>query len=253
MPDLLQTLGDAPGRFALACLAAFLASILGGLAGFGTGLVLPAFVAPIVGVRNVVPVMAVAMLFNNGGRAFAFRRDIAWPQAGRMLALGLPACLAGAWAYTLLPTRAIGVLLGGFLLAAVVLRRMSARWHAARASPAVQIAAGGGFGFINGGLTGAGVILIAILMSAGLAGPTLIATDAIVSLVMGLAKVALFGRLEALDLSLALTGLALGLCTVPGAFVARALLHRIPARIHAGFMEAVVVVGAFWMLVQALR
>lgn len=250
MPDLLPLLADAPGRLALACLAAFLASILGGLAGFGTGLVLPAFVAPIVGVRNVVPVMAVAMLFNNGGRVLAFRRDIDWTHARRMLALGLPTCLAGAWGYTLLPTRAIGVLLGVFLLVAILLRRLSTRWRA-RVSPGAQVAAGGGFGFVNGAVTGAGVILIAILMGAGLAGPALIATDAIISLVMGLAKVALFGRLEALDLSLALVGLALGACTVPGAFVARALLDRIPARIHAGFMECVVVAGAIALVVQA--
>ena len=100
-------------------------------------------------------------------------------------------------------------------------------------------------------MTGAGVILISILMSVGVAGSALVATDAVVSVIMGLAKVALFGRLAALDLELALVGLLVGLCTAPGAFLARAMLRRIPAGVHAWFMEGVVVAGAIALLWHA--
>jgi uncharacterized membrane protein YfcA len=93
--------------------------------------------------------------------------------------------------------------------------------------------AGGGFGFINGGMTGTGVILISLLMSVGVTGSALVATDAVVSVVMGLAKVALFGSYAALDAELALIGVLVGACTAPGAFLARALLRRIPAGVHA--------------------
>ena len=79
----------------------------------------------------------------------------------------------------------------------------------------------------------------------------LVATDAVVSVVMGLVKVALFGSLDALDLELALVGLLVGLFTAPGAFLARAWLRHIPAGVHAGFMEAIVVAGAVVLLWQA--
>ena len=115
----------------------------------------------------------------------------------------------------------------------------------------MELGAGAFFGFINGGMTGTGVILISILMSAGVAGGALVATDAVISVVMGLAKVALFGSLAALKLELALLGLLVGLCTAPGAFVARALLERIPASIHAWFMELVVIAGAVALLWHA--
>ena len=105
----------------------------------------------------------------------------------------------------------------------------------------------------DGGLTGTRVILISILMAAGVAGPALVATDALVSVALGLAKVLLFGRLAALDLQEALVGLLVGVCTIPGAFIARSLLRRMPAGFHAGFMEAVVVLGAALLLVQAWR
>lgn len=252
MTELLQAITSDLPQFALACLVAFLASVLGGLSGFGTGLVLPAFLAPLVGVAHVVPVMAVAMLFNNGSRVVAFRRNIQWPYVRRMLIFGLPGCVAGAYGYTLLSARWIGILLGAFLLISVPLRRFlrKAEFHfSARAG----FFAGAGFGFINGGVSGAGILLISILMSMGFSGAELIATDAVISLIMGATKVALFGGLSALTLDLSLVGLLVGFCTAPGAFVARWLLKRIPAGIHAWIMELMVLAGALSLLRQAFR
>ncbi|HUG21034.1 sulfite exporter TauE/SafE family protein [Piscinibacter sp.] len=245
-----MTLGDSPWQLALACFVALAASTLGGLSGFGTGLVLPVFLVPLVGVANVIPVMAVAMILNNGSRVIAFWREVQWAHVGRMLALGLPACAAGAYSYTLLSSKWISVLLGTFLLVSVPLRRLLRRAQLTF-SPAAEFGAGAFFGFINGGMTGTGVILISILMSVGVAGSALVATDAVVSVVMGLAKVALFGNLAALNLELGLVGLLVGLFTAPGAFFARALLKHMPAGIHAWFMEAVVIAGAVALLWHA--
>jgi len=244
------TLGESPWQLALACFMALAASTLGGLSGFGTGLVLPVFLAPLVGIANVIPVMAVAMLLNNGSRIVAFWRDVQWLHVRRMLALGLPACVAGAYGYTLLSSQWIGALLGIFLLLSIPLRRVLRRAQF-QFSRGAELGAGAFFGFIDGGMTGTGVILISILMSVGVAGSALIASDAVVSVIMGLAKVALFGRLAALDLELALTGLLVGLFTAPGAFLARAILRRIPAGVHAWIMEAVVVAGAIGLLWHA--
>jgi len=244
------TLGESPWQLALACFMALAASTLGGLSGFGTGLVLPVFLAPLVGIANVIPVMAVAMLLNNGSRIVAFWRDIQWLHVRRMLALGLPACAAGAYCYTLLSSQWIAALLGIFLLLSIPLRRVLRRAQF-QFSRGAELGAGAFFGFIDGGMTGTGVILISILMSVGVAGSALIASDAVVSVIMGVAKVALFGRLAALNLELALTGLLVGVFTAPGAFLARAILRRIPAGVHAWIMEAVVVAGAIGLLWHA--
>jgi uncharacterized membrane protein YfcA len=245
--DAFLSIVTSPSQLALACLVAFCASILGGLSGYGTGLILPVFLVPVVGVTNVIPVMAVAMLFNNGSRVVAFWREVQWTQVRRMLVLGLPACVAGAYSYTLLSAEWIALLLGTFLLASVPLRRFLHRVQF-RFSSGSEIGAGALFGFINGGMTGTGVLLISILMSVGVQGGAIVATDAVISVIMGLAKVVLFGSLAALNLELALIGLLVGVCTAPGAFVAHALLKRIPAGIHAWFMEIVVVAGAVVLL-----
>jgi len=245
----LADLGAA--QFLLIGTVAFAASILGGLAGYGTGLVLPIFLAPAVGVVNVVPVMAVAMILNNGSRVAAFWRDIQWPHVRRILLFGLPACVAGAYGYTLLEARAVALLLGLFFIAVVPLRRWLARagWQLGARGVAV---AGAGFGFVNGAMTGAGLLLISTLMAAGVQGAALIATDAIVSVIMGLAKVALFGGFARLDLQLGAAGLLIGLCTAPGAFVARWLLARIPLKVHTAMMEIVVLAGGAGFLWRAL-
>ena len=110
--------------------------------------------------------------------------------------------------------------------------------------------AGGLWGYANGGLTATGIILVAILMSGGVHGAPLVATDAIISVIMGVSKVMLFGGLSALDVERTMIGLLIGFCTAPGAFVARALSRHLPACIHAGFMEVIVIIGALSLLWQ---
>lgn len=249
--EILQTLLISPAQLALACLVAFSVSILGGLAGYGTGLILPVFLVPVVGVGNVIPVMAVAMFFNNASRVGVFRNDIQWSHVRRILLLGLPACLAGAYSYTLLNSRWIALLLGIFLLLSVPLRRVFNRAQLQLSSSAEPVA-GAFFGYVNGILPGAGVFLISILLHAGLTGTAVVATDAVVSVVMGFSKVVLFGSLAALDLRLGLTGLLIGVCTIPGAFIARALIRRMSVGIHVWIMELAVIIGAVTLLWRAV-
>ena len=241
-PLLLQWVGVG--------IVAFLAAVLGGLAGYGTGLILPIALAPVIGVTHIIPVMAVAMMINNASRVLAFRRDIQWLHVRRMLWLGLPACLVGAWGYTRLDARWVALLLGVFLLISIPLRRLLQRARM-QLGPRGEAVAGGAFGVIEGGMTGTGVILISMLMAAGVQGPALIATDAVISTIMSGAKVLLFGSAARLDVSLAVTGALVGLCTAPGAFVARAILARMPQQLHLRIMEAVVVLGGLGFLWRA--
>lgn len=236
----------------LVAAVAFAASILGGLAGYGTGLLLPVVLAPVVGVAQVVPVMALAMLINNASRVAAFRRDVQWPHVRRVLLLGLPFNLAGAYGYTLLDARGVAALIGLFLLASLPLRRVLQRAEL-QIGARTEVGIGAGFGFINGGMTGTGVILISLLMASGVQGVALIGTDAAISVALEVAKVTLFGGFGRLDASLALAGVLVGLCTAPGAFVARRIMAYIPQRVHALVMECVVVAGAAGFLWRAWR
>jgi uncharacterized protein len=242
----------AASQLALVGVAAFTASIIGGLAGYGVGLILPVFLAPAIGIVNVIPVMSVATAITNASRIAAFWRDIDRRLAVRLLLACLPACLAGAYAFTLMNNQWIGMLIGGFLIISIPLRRYLERVRF-RLDTGGIMAAGVGYGFLSGAATGTGLLLISILMAANVQGAALIGTDALVSVVMNLAKMAIFTGAQRVDAQIAVAGILVGLCTVPGAFTARWLLKHVSMRAHAVIMDAIILVGGAGFLWGSFR
>ncbi len=251
MDTAFQLSAISVSQLALISAAAFAASILGGLAGYGVGLILPIFVAPVIGIVNVIPVMAIVAVVTNASRIAAFYRDIDATQVRRILVGGVPASMVGAYAFTKLDTPAVALLLGVFLLLSVPLRRFLAHKKYQLERRGVMVA-GMSFGLLFGGTTGTGLILLSILMAAGVQGAALIGTDATIAIIMNAAKVAVFSGSLRVDTQLALAGLLIGLCTVPGAFVARWLLKKFTVRTHTNIMDAIVIAGGAGFLWRAL-
>jgi uncharacterized membrane protein YfcA len=239
--------GIDPFSIALIAGTALVGSIIGALAGYGTGLLLPLALVPVVGAEATVPLMAVAMLAMNGSRLVAFREAV---DGRAVLIVGLaaaPMAALGALGFARLDAPAATILLGTVLMALVPARRLL-KGHGARWPAPALAAAGAGFGLLSGAATGTGVLLVAILNAAGLAGTAVVATDAAISVAYGLVKVTTFQINGQLTPNLWIAGLGIGLVTVPGAFIARALAHRLSARVHATLLDAVVVVGGLAMV-----
>ena len=55
-------------QYALIALASLATSTVGGVTGYGSGLLMPLILTPIIGPAAVVPVLGVAALFNNGSQ-----------------------------------------------------------------------------------------------------------------------------------------------------------------------------------------
>ncbi len=251
--DVAFTVGNVGlWDFALVGGIAFVMSIIGGLSGFGIGLVLPAFIAPVVGVVATIPVMAVAMTFANGSRVWVYRGSLSPPLAGLLLAMALPTAFIGAVIYTRLPPHIIAGLLGVFLVVSVPLRRLLERRRFTLGRPGLAAVAAG-FGLFTGGMSGTGLFLASGLMAAGIHGAALIVTDAVVSTSVNLLKVAVFGGYALLTPDLVLIGILIGLCTVPGAFVAQRVMDRLPLKVHIRLMEVLILGGGLSFLWQALR
>src|SRR5436305_10690326 len=94
---------------------AIFASIVGGIAGYGTGALMPLVLVPIVGAEPVVPIIAISALFTNTSRAAAFNRLIDWRRALLIVACALPTTMLGAWGYTMLTGRGAMLVIGGML------------------------------------------------------------------------------------------------------------------------------------------
>jgi hypothetical protein len=109
-----------------------------------------------------------------------------------------------------------------------------------------------GYGAAVGGTVGAGVILLSILMAAGLQGAAVVATDAAISIVIGLVRFAVFGVAGVVDAKVLAFALLIGLIAMPSAFIARALVARMPVHVHTGILDAVVLIGGGFLVVGAL-
>ena len=88
-------------------------------------------------------------------------------------------------------------------------------------------------------------------MAAGLTGASVIATDAALSIAIGLARLAVFGLAGALTMKVIGVAVLVGAVTFPGAFLARLILKRLPLHVHTAMLEAVVVIGGMVMIAGA--
>src|SRR5881397_2660347 len=110
---------------------------------------MPLVLAPMVGAEQVVPIIALAGMLTNTGRTLAFIRFVDWHRVRLVMIGAVPPCLVTAYGFTLLRRKVVlhsrGLVLGA-----------------------------AGYGAAVGGTVGAGVILLSLLMSAGLAGQAVI-------------------------------------------------------------------------------
>jgi uncharacterized protein len=240
------------GELALIAALAAISAITGGVAGYGTGALMPLILVPMVGAAPVVPIIAISAMFTNSARVAAFRRALDRRRAAIALVAALPTCVLGAFLYTLLTGRGAALVIGATLIATVPLRRLLRR-RGHKLTENAYIAAAAGWGIVVGGTTGAGVIMLSLLMAAGLEGAAVIATDAAVSLGMGVVKIAVFGAAGMLTTTVIVIALLIGAVAFPCTFIAKLIVERLPVHVHTAILDAVVVLGGTMMIWSAFR
>ena len=214
----------------VACVALF-ASVIGGVAGYGTGALMPLVLVPLIGAEPVVPIIAISAIFSNLSRATAYRRYFDRRRASIVI---------------------LAVVIGTMLILSVPLRRLARRrqWRIGEASLGFSAVA---YGVVVGGTSGSGVILLSLLMASGLEGAAVIATDAVISLSTGIIKISVFGLAGVLTAQVIAFALLIGAVALPGAFFARSFVERMPVHIHTAILDAAVIVGGLVMMSAALR
>jgi uncharacterized membrane protein YfcA len=213
--------------------------------------VLPLVLVPIIGAEATVPVMSVASFLTNGSRLAAFWRHFDLSRAALIIATATPTCLIGAYGYTLLSGKGASLLIGCALLLLVPGRRIMKRLNGRLSRRAIGIA-GAGFGLLDGGAPGVGIVLIAILLAAGLDGRAVVATDAGISLVLAGLKTVVFQSAGALPPAAWLMAATIGAVALPAAFLARWIVPRLPPGAHIIILDVVVLAGAIMLIVRAL-
>ena len=239
-----------PAGWAVLVVGAVVGSTVGGVAGFGTGLILLPLVGWTLGVRAVGPVLTITMLVGNLSRIWWSRGEIDVPVVARFLIGAVPATALGAAFYAGARSEHLRLVIGGFLLASVVLRRvlMSGRF-AIRLEYFPFI--GAGFGVLSGMVVTTGPVVVPFFLAYGLRRGAFIATEAVCATVMHLTRGIVFARYALLTWEAVAIGVVLGGTMFAGSWFARQLLDRMSDRVFLALVEALVVLlGLQFLLVS---
>ena len=231
---------------------ALFASLIGGLAGYGSGALMPLVLVPMIGAEPVVPIIAISSIFTNFSRFTAYIRYADRRRALIVMGSAALTTALGAYGYTRLTGKGAAVVIGTMLMLSVPLRRKAKR-HDVRIGDTGLAAGSVGYGVLVGGTSGSGVILLSLLMAVGLEGAAVIATDAVVSLGTSVIKLSVFGMAGVVNAQVIAFALLIGVVALPGAFLARAFVERMPVHIHTAILDVAVIVGGVVMISSALR
>jgi len=149
-----------------------------------------------------------------------------------------------------LPSHAVDIAIGLFLIAMVPVRHWLARhdlkfslWH---------LAIGGAvIGYLTGIVVSTGPLSVPLFLFYGLSKGAFLATEAASSLGLYLSKSVTFERFGALTGDIALKGLIAGSSLMSGAFIAKRFVLRLEPDVFRLFMAGIMLVAGFAMIANA--
>lgn len=232
----------------LLMVVALIASAIAAVAGTGGGIILLPVLISVFGVREAVPMYAVAQLIGNLSRVWFNWREIEFRVVGWFALGALPCALLGAWLFTQLPDAALLRLLGAFLILSVLLRHL---YPAMRQSfaPHWFVPIGGVFATVSAIVGSAGPFLAPFYLSYGLVKGAFIGTEALGTALMHVAKLGSYQGLDAMSATIWLTGLLLGPVMILGSWLGKVFLDRIPGHIFVWLVEGVVLLFGIGFLI----
>ncbi len=182
-----------------------IAGTISGIVGTGSSIMLMPVLVYQYGPKQAVPIMAIAAVMANLSRILAWWREVDWRACAAYSVTGIPAAALGARTLLALPSHAVDIAIGLFLIAMVPVRHWLARhqlklslWH---------LAIGGAvIGYLTGIVVSTGPLSVPLFLFYGLTKGAFLATEAASSLGLYLSKSVTFERFGALTPDVALQG-----------------------------------------------
>ena len=228
----------------------FVAGTISGIIGTGSSIMLMPVLVHQFGPKQAVPIMAVAAVMANLSRILAWWREVDWRACAAYSLPGIPAAALGARTLLAMPSRAVDIAIGLFLIAMVPARHWLAR-HKLKLS-LWQLAIGGAvIGYLTGIVVSTGPLSVPLFLFYGLSKGAFLATEAASSLGLYLSKSVTFERFGALTADVALKGAIAGSSLMFGAFIAKRFVLRLDANVFRLVMDAIMLAAGFSMFWNA--
>ena len=214
------------------------AGTISGIVGTGSSIMLMPVLIYQYGPKQAVPIMAVAAVMANLSRILAWWREVDWRACAAYSLPGIPAAALGARTLLALPSRAVDISIGVFLIAMVPVRHWLAR-HDLKFS-LWQLAIGGALiGYLTGIVVSTGPLSVPLFLFYGLTRGAFLATEAASSLGLYLSKSVTFQHFGALTADVALKGLIAGSSLMSGAFIAKRFVLRLEPDVFRLVMDGI--------------
>ena len=237
--------------YLLVLVLGLVAGTLGGIVGFGTSIMLMPALVLVYGPKQAVPIMAIGSILANASRVAAWLREVDWRTTAAYSATAMPAAALGARTLLALPSGLVEGLLGAFFIAMIPIRRWMLRqhWRLTRAHMAVV---GAFIGFITGMVVSSGPISTPFFLMHGLVKGSFLATEAMSSIGIYIAKAVTFRSFGALPMETFVQGLIVGSTLLAGAFLAKRFVRQLDPDRFRYLMDVVMLVAGLIMLGAAL-
>src|ERR1700730_18578661 len=240
----------SPLNFLFVLAVGLLARTISGIVCTGASIMLMPVLIYQYGPKQAVPIMAVAAVMANLSRILAWWREVDWRACAAYSITALPAAALGARTLLALPSHAVDMAIGLFLIAMVPLRHWLARhqlkislWHLALGGAVI--------GYLTGIVVSTGPLSVPLFLFYGLTKGAFLATEAASSLGLYLSKSITFQRLGALTPDIALQRLIAGSSLMFGAFIAKRFVLRLEPDVFRLVMDGIMLAAGFSMLANA--
>lgn len=228
-------------------LAGLASGTLSGIIGTGASIILLPILVLQFGPQQAVPIMAVASVVGNIGKALAWWRAIHWRAFWAYTCFGVPGAALGARTLLTLPASVVELALGFFFLGMIPLRR----WMRVRNFnlPLWQLAiVGGGIGFLTGIVISTGPLSIPAFAAVGLSKGALLSTEAAASLALMISKAATFQHFGALPWPQIVQGLIVGGTIMAGSFIGKFFVDKMSVRTFDYLLDIMLVISGGSMI-----
>ncbi|MDA1036443.1 MAG: sulfite exporter TauE/SafE family protein [Chloroflexi bacterium] len=231
---------------------ALFAGTLGGITGMSTGIIALPVLAFAFGVREAVPLVTVAMLFNMTSRMVANRAHINYRVIFWYCLGAVPAAAVGGVVFANAPAELLARGLGIFLLALVVWRHMPMA-KMAKMPLRGFTAVGLGQGFFSAIFGGAGPFGAHFFLSYGLTRNAFVGTVAGGTFLVNVTKATVYGSYSLMDRELLLAAVGVGLVMAVGAYIGAQVVRKVSDNVFKVLVEGVMVLSGVTLLIQGAR
>jgi len=242
--------GQRTLQFIFVLAVGLLAGTISGIVGTGSSIMLVPVLVWQFGPKEAVPIMAVAAVMANASRILAWVREVDWRACAAYSVTGIPAAALGARTLLVLPSRAVDLAIGAFLIAMVPVRHWLARRRFTLSL--AHLAAGGAvIGYLTGIVVSTGPLSVPLFLFYGLSRGGFLGTEAASSLGLYLSKAVTFRQFGALSWDVALKGVIAGSSLMLGAFIAKRFVLKLEPEAFRLLMDGIMIAAGASMLWNA--